>query len=101
MGEERDTVAAAREVAPLLCLEWKEDRDGGLQPVTSRSRGGGSGSRPWKTTPAGKSPPCVVRPGAFLRTPACAVPIFLPFNAAGAAVQKQLLELQHAMFVYS
>lgn len=56
----------------------------------------------------GKRPPrggaafssCVVGPGAFLGTPACAVPIFLPFNAAGAAVQKQLLELQHAMFVY-
>lgn len=55
MGKERGTVVAAGEVAPLLCLEWKEDRDGGLQPVTSRSRGGGSRSRPWKMTPAGKS----------------------------------------------
>lgn len=35
MGKERDRVVAAGEVAPLLCLQWKEDRDGGgPQPVS-------------------------------------------------------------------
>lgn len=88
MGKERDGVVAGGEVAPLLCLQW---RGGGLQSIS----GEGGGSRAWKMTPAGEELR-FLRGGGFRHGASMCTRHF----PAGAAVQKQLLELQRGVFVY-